>query len=74
MWEAIITEISAVDSSKSFEVRFDVLVDGVVKYPNQMVRGSTKAEILASGKVIIADLKAANTQALSLKVGDKFSV
>ena len=74
MWEARATDISVVDQSGRFTVRFDIYVDGVLKYSNLETTGLTKAEIVANIKAIGANLKAANTQAASISVGDKVNL
>lgn len=71
MWKAVVVAVSEVDSGGTFEVTFNITIDGVAKYPGLLVRGSSRVELRDKMLVIAAGYKQVEVEKNKIKVGDE---
>lgn len=74
MWKAKVTRVSEVDAGAIFEINFEILIDGVVRYPNFTVVTSSREDLRNKVIEIINRLKAAEFEKVRVRVGDEITL
>jgi hypothetical protein len=72
-WSIKLTNVSDIDVSGNMDIAYDVLLDGVVIYPNIRSTGDSKS-IVDQAKLYAQELKTNRIEGLKFKVGDEFDI
>lgn len=73
-WKARVTKVSEVESSGQFEVDFEILINGIVKYPRFTVTTISREDLRAKVIEIITRLKSVEFEKVRVKAGDEITI